>query len=80
MIRTYSLIIEGEGTNYSAYVPELPTIVVTGHSIDDLTAHTKEAIQVYWEAVRSDRSPGSTVREIEVELPVQATLATRARH
>ena len=70
MIRTYSLIIEGDGADYSAYVPELPTIVVTGNSIEDLTARAKEAIQLYWEALHTDRSPGSTVREIEVELPV----------
>ena len=70
MIRTYSLIIEGDGANYSAYVPELQTIVVTGSSIEDLTARAKEAIQLYWETLHTDRSPGSTVREIEVELPV----------
>ena len=49
MIRTYSLIIEGEGAVYGAYVPELPTIVVTGNSMEDLTARAKEAIRVYWE-------------------------------
>ena len=69
MTRTYSLIIEGDGAGYSAYVPELPTIVVTGNSIEDLTARAKEAIQVYWEVLNTDRSPDSTVREIEVELP-----------
>jgi predicted RNase H-like HicB family nuclease len=47
--RTYSLIIEGDGASYSGYVPELPTILVTGSSIEDLTARAKEAIQIYWE-------------------------------
>ena len=70
MIRTYSLIIEGDGVSYSAYVPELPTIVVTGSSIEDLTARAKEAIQLYWETLHTGPSPGSTVWEIEVELPV----------
>jgi predicted RNase H-like HicB family nuclease len=70
VIRTYSLIIEGDGAGYSAYVPELPAIVVTGNSIEDLTARAKEAIQLYWEALHADRSPGATAREIEVELPV----------
>jgi predicted RNase H-like HicB family nuclease len=68
--RTYSLIIEGDGAVYSAYVPGLPTIVVTGNSIEDLTARAKEAIQLYWETVHADQSPDSTVREIDVELPV----------
>jgi predicted RNase H-like HicB family nuclease len=70
VVRTYSLIIEGDGPSYSAYVPELPTIVVTGNSIEELTDRAKEAIQIYWEVLHSDRSPGSTMREIEVELPV----------
>jgi predicted RNase H-like HicB family nuclease len=69
VIRTYSLIIEGDGAGYSGYVPELPTILVTGSSIEDLAARAKEAIQLYWEALHTDRPPGSTMREIEVELP-----------
>ena len=69
MIRKYSLVIEGDPTGYSAYVPELPAILVTGKSIDELTARAKEAIRIYWESVSIDRSPTSTLREIEVELP-----------
>ena len=70
MTRTYSLIIEGDEAGYSGYVPELPTILVTGSSIEDLTARAKEAIQLYWETLCADRPPDSTVREIEVELTV----------
>jgi predicted RNase H-like HicB family nuclease len=70
MIRTYSLIIEGDSAGYSGYVPELPTILVTGTSIEDLTARAKDAIQLYWETLHTDRSPSSTVCEIQVELPV----------
>jgi predicted RNase H-like HicB family nuclease len=69
MTRTYSLIIEGDANGYSAYIPELPTILVTGASIEDLTARAKAAIRLYWETLNIDRSPASTVREIEVELP-----------
>ena len=29
MTRTYTLMIEGDDTGYSAYVPELPVILVT---------------------------------------------------
>jgi predicted RNase H-like HicB family nuclease len=66
MTRTYSLAIEGAPGSYSAYVPELPTVVVTGSSIENLTEPAREAIRVYWDAVSSDRSPTSTGREIEV--------------
>jgi predicted RNase H-like HicB family nuclease len=70
MIRKYSLIIEGDDAGYSGYLPELPTILVTGKSIEELTTCAKEAVRLYWETLQTDRSPASIVREIEVELPV----------
>lgn len=69
MTRRYSLIIEGDDAGYSAYVPELPTILVTGRSVDELTSRAREAIQVYWSAIREDWPPAGFVKEIEVELP-----------
>ena len=69
MKRKYSLAIEGEPGSYSAHVPELPTIVVTGQSVEELTARAVEAIGLYWAVVRTDLSPTSMLREIEVELP-----------
>ena len=33
----YSLVIEGDEPSFSAYLPELPTILVTGASTDELT-------------------------------------------
>ena len=50
-------------------MPELPTILVTAGSIEELTARAREAIQLYWETLHTDQPLGSTVREIEVELP-----------
>ena len=69
MKRTYSLEIEGEPGSYSACVPELPTILITGQSVDELTARASQAIRLYLETVRTDVSPTSILREIEVELP-----------
>jgi predicted RNase H-like HicB family nuclease len=69
MTRKYSLVVEGDENGYSAYVPELPTILVTGGSMDELTGRAIEAIRVYWSAVQADRSPTSLVKEIEVDLP-----------
>jgi predicted RNase H-like HicB family nuclease len=69
MTRKYSLVIEGDPAGYSAYVPELPTILVTGRSVEELTDRAAEAIRVYWESTHADRSPTSTLREIEVDLP-----------
>ena len=52
MTRKYSLVIEGNEAGYSAYVPELPAILVTGRSIDELTQRATVAIQLYWEHSR----------------------------
>ena len=77
MTRKYSLAIEGEPGGYSAYVPELPAILVTGQSMEELTVRAREAIRLYWEAIRGDLSPTSTLREIEVELPDSRSLSNR---
>jgi predicted RNase H-like HicB family nuclease len=71
MIRKYSLVIEGEKGGFSAYVPELPTILVTGKSIDELTERATEAIQLYWEHLQVAASPTAFRREIEVDLPAR---------
>lgn len=55
MTRRYSLVIEGDEGGYSAHVPELPTILVTGRSMDELTNRAT--------------APTAVTREIEVELP-----------
>jgi len=48
--RNYSLIIEGGAGSYSAYVPELPTILVTGRSMEELTLRASEAVRIYLES------------------------------
>ncbi len=69
MTRRYSLVIEGSEGSYSACVPELPTILVTGQTMNELTERASGAIQVYWQAIRDDRPTSGITREIEVELP-----------
>ena len=64
-IRKYSLAIEGDSTGYSAYVPQLPAILVTGKSIDELEARVKDAIRVYLQRP----SATLTLSEIEAQLP-----------
>ena len=68
--RKYSLVIEGGPSGFSACVPELPSILVTGRSLDELSARATDAIRIYWEHLRTERSPTSTLQEIEVEVPV----------
>ena len=69
MIRRYSLVMESGPAGFSAYAPELPAILVTGGTTEELTARAVEAIKVYWEVPRADMSPTATLHEIDVELP-----------
>ncbi len=69
MTRKYSLVIESGPSGFSGYVPELPSILVTGRSSEELMTRAAEAIKIYWEAIRAERSPTSELCEIEVELP-----------
>jgi predicted RNase H-like HicB family nuclease len=69
MTRKYSLVIEGTTGGYSAYVPELPAILVTGGTKQELTARAVEAIGIYWETIRPPQSATTDIREVEVELP-----------
>jgi predicted RNase H-like HicB family nuclease len=70
MTRKYSLLIEGDESGYSAHVPELPAILVTGKSIDELTIRAVEAVQLWWESSDLNASPTAMRAEIEVELPL----------
>lgn len=69
MTRKYSLLMESGPSGFSGYVPELPSILVTGSSAGEWMARATEAIQIDWEVPRSERSPTSELREIEVDLP-----------
>jgi len=70
MTRKYSLVMEHGPAGYSGYVPELPTILVTGSSENELMTRAADAIKIYLEAIGVERSPTSVLCEIEVELPV----------
>ena len=54
MTRKYSLVVEGDSAGYSAYVPELPTILVTGASLDEIESLAAEAIRLSLENTNND--------------------------
>jgi predicted RNase H-like HicB family nuclease len=47
MPRKYTRVIEGDANGYSAYVPELPTILITCKSTEGIAARASEAIRLY---------------------------------
>ena len=66
----YAVVIENAGTNYSAYVPDLPGCVATGQSVEDVESQIREAIEFHVEGMREDGEPipaaTSSVEYVEV--------------
>lgn len=66
----YAVVIEDAGSNFSAYVPDLPGCVATGATLADAEAAIREAIEFHLEGLREDGAPipppSSRVEYVEV--------------
>ena len=47
----YAVVIEKSKSNFSAYVPDLPGCVATGHTISDVEVQIREAIEFHLEGL-----------------------------
>jgi predicted RNase H-like HicB family nuclease len=66
----YAVVIENAGSNFSAYVPDLPGCVATGATLAETEAAIREAIEFHLDGLREDGSPipppSSKVEYVEV--------------
>ena len=53
----YAVVIEKAGSNYSAYVPDLPGCIATGATIAEVEAELRDAIRFHIEGLREDGLP-----------------------
>ena len=53
----YAVVIEKAGSNYSAYVPDLPGCVATGETPEDAGRQIREAILFHIDGLREDDLP-----------------------
>ena len=53
----YGIVIEKAGTNFSAYVPDLPGCVATGDTIDEVQQEIRAAIRFHLDGLREDGLP-----------------------
>jgi predicted RNase H-like HicB family nuclease len=53
----YAIVIETAGSNYFAYVPDLPRCVATGATLEETERSIREAIKFHLEGLREDGSP-----------------------
>jgi predicted RNase H-like HicB family nuclease len=56
-MKEYAVVYEWAGTNYSAYVPDLPGCIACGDTVEETEQLIKEAIELYIEALREDDLP-----------------------
>ena len=53
----YAVVIEEAGSNFSAYVPDLPGCVATGATVEETEQAIREAIEFHLEGMREDGDP-----------------------
>jgi len=66
----YAVVIENAGTNFSAYVPDLPGCVATGQSLEETEDEIRSAIQFHLDGMKQNGlpipKPSSAVEYVEV--------------
>ena len=66
----YAVVIEQAGSNFSAYVPDLPGCIATGATVKEVENEIREAIRFHIDGMKQDGlpvpSPSSAVEYIEV--------------
>ena len=69
-MKRYAIVIEDAGTNFAAYVPDLPGCVATGKSSVEVERLIREAIELHLEGMIEDGipipEPSSRVEYVEV--------------
>jgi predicted RNase H-like HicB family nuclease len=53
----FAVVIERAGSNYSAYVPDLPGCVATGWTVAETEREIREAIEFHIAGMREDGLP-----------------------
>lgn len=56
-MKKYLIVIEQAGPGFSAYSPDLPGCVSTGHSRDEVEKNMKEAIAFHLDGLREEGQP-----------------------
>jgi predicted RNase H-like HicB family nuclease len=79
----YAVVIEWAGTNYSAYVPDLPGCVSTGRTVDETAHNIEEAVGLHLQGMQEDGDPipepTTVVTTISVGLPSRPAASSAER-
>jgi predicted RNase H-like HicB family nuclease len=73
MRRTYAIVIEDAGGNFSAYAPDVPGCAATGATVEETIAQMREALEFHFEGLDGQGEaipePRAHVATIAVALP-----------
>lgn len=66
----YAIVVEDAGSNFAAYVPDLPGCVATGDTVAEVGRLIREAIAMHLEGMAEDGvaipEPSSLVEYVEI--------------
>ena len=67
----YTIVIEKTRTGFSAYCPDLPGCVATGHTLDGIKRTMSEAVEFHLDGLRAQhrRAPAARTSAAEVLVP-----------
>ena len=57
MTRRYLVIYESGPTNLSGFAPDVPGCASTGHSLEEMRTHLREALEFHLEGLALDGQP-----------------------
>jgi predicted RNase H-like HicB family nuclease len=69
-MRKFAIIIEKGARNYAAYVPDLPVILVSGKTMQQVTRRAEKAIRLYIQELQREKRPIPNPRTRVKELAV----------
>ena len=78
MGRRYLIIIERAGANYSAFAPDIPGCVATGHTIAETERLMREAIEFHFEGLVEEGQPIPEPSALTGYVTLEDTAANRA--
>jgi len=66
----YTIIVEKAEKNYSAYCPDLPGCIATGHTMEETIKRMKEVIKFHLEGLKEEKidipKPSTKVVSVDV--------------
>ena len=70
-MKRYAIVVEDAGSNWAAYVPDLPGCIATGATVEEVEKLLREAIAMHLEGMAEDGQsapePTSRVEYVEVD-------------